>query len=189
MATIATEATQEPGAEYNLTPAQFKELINTVVGYYDTVLVLTEGIGGAKKNEVVELSGRAFNRRDIRSLQTQLRNMLRSLTRYFNAAKRARKTRRATARNNGFNIPVVVSPAMSEFFAGANLGNAVDPASGQFTSIPLNEVVRLLVDPDIRISSAAVVTPLFCIYAALNNMQVVRDPVTGELNRQLLRAD
>lgn len=196
MATIGTvqvqqnaNVEQQPGDEYNLTPAEYRDLINNLIGYYDTLLVLTEGIGGAARNQVVELGGQQFNRRDVRSLQTQFRNTLKTLPRYFNAAKRARKTRRATARNNGFNIPIVVNEALSEFFAQANLGNAVDPVTKQFTDIPLNQVVRMLVDPEIRISSAAVVTPLFCIYAILNNFQVVIDPRTGELNRQLLRAD
>ena len=180
---------QQPGDEYNLTPLEYKEFVNNLIGYFDTLLVLTEGIGSAARNQVIELFGRQFNRRDIRSLQTQFRNALKTLPRYFNQAKRARKTRRATARNNGFNIPIVVNEDLSGFFRDANLGNSVDPVSKQFTNVPLNQVVTLLVTPAIRISSAAVVTPLFCIYAILNNFQTVIDPRTGDLNRQLLRAD
>lgn len=190
MATMATQqvpAQAQQAAEdaqvdaYNVTPAQFREYIGQLITYYNQLNELGDQVATLQRGEKIQLpNGATIGRRELRSYRSQFANQLKELPKFLTAVKRVRKTRRTTQRNNGFNIPLVVSENMRQFFEGANLGPAVDPVTNQPTNVQLNTLIPLLTQ--VGITSSAVLTPLFCIYALVNNMQKAE-------NRQYLNAD
>lgn len=162
--TATTTATKEN--EYDVTTAEFKEILNDLAKKNGQLMVLASAIGQLNKNDagLQFKNGEVFSRRDLKSLRSQFSKKTKSLAKYFVQAKKKKKVRRKGT-SKGFHIPIYVSQAMQNFFAEANLGYVVpfDVQSGQ-----LNNSLLLTSD---RITTRAILTPLFSIYAFLNGMQ------------------
>ena len=125
-----------------------------------------------KTQSLVYPNNKRVGRKELRTLFSQLGKEITGLKKHYKEhGKRKKRVRRGTA---GFKNPIVINDNMVNFFREANLGPAVptDPASG-----PLNQRLMLIQN---RITTRAIMTPAFNIYAHVNGMQ--KDPA----NRQFL---
>ena len=151
----------------------FGEKLKGLVAHLNQLQKLSSHVYSLGKTQsLVYPNGKRVGRKELRTLFSQLGKEITSLKRnYKEHGKRKKRVRQGTA---GFKNPIVVNDAMIGFFSEANLGPAQPGVPG---SPPLNTQLMLL---RTRITTRAIMTPVFNIYAQVNGMQ--RDPA----NRQFL---
>lgn len=190
----STSATEQTTNQYEVSVKQFKEDILTplaeqfrhIVKLHAAVAVLPAG------GHLQFSNGKKVGRKEVNSLDSQFVREIYALAKYFGEAKKRRKSARAGG-SNGFKLPRFISSELGKFFADP--ANDLGPAyvkleqtgeDGQKTvsykqlDQPLNDYLALLTKHNI--TSAALLTPLFNIYAIRNQMQY--DPE----HREFLRA-
>jgi hypothetical protein len=154
----------------DVTAAQFKAEITRLVTRFGELNQLGDMVAALRPNDKLQHpSGYVFGRRELRSYRTAFVNAMKNLSKLYAAAKRAKRTRRTTQRRSGFNIPIVVTENLRQFFVDANLGTAVDPSTNQMTDVPLVTLLPYLTS--VGVTTSATLTPLFCIYATVNGLQ------------------
>jgi hypothetical protein len=145
-----------------------------------------------QSGHILYKDGRKVGRKDLNSLKSQYIKELEGLVKLYAEAKRKKKSGRVGG-SNGFKLPRYISSELSQFFADAsnNLGpaylreetvSATGEKTVEFKQQPqsLKDSIALLTTN--QITSAALLTPLFNIYAILNNMQYDPD------HREFLRS-
>lgn len=119
-----------------------------------------------------------IGKREVKSLQSQFNKELRTLKALYKARGQRRKAGKGSRVNNGFRIPMQVTPAVVQFFTGA---------------ADLAPLVNQLSFPRSNITTSALLTPLFAIYAKRHNLtSLARDnqgKTPDKMNRQFLGAD
>ena len=106
----------------------------------------------------------------------------RALNEYQNAAakmfgnlKKAKKGKKR-AGNQGFRMPFIVGPELVNFFKNANLG-AIDPRQAVSAANPsIGDYLTFIVaqgQAATYVTTQAILTPLFAIYAAVNNLKSI----------------
>jgi hypothetical protein len=206
-------------SKYDVSPAQFEELVERVVSHFDAYDSVSGKFSssvpkGAKLNTE---EGEVVTRANVRKMKNAIKAEIRDFKRYFQVAKKSRKRdpyerdsngqivyeevegrqvpRMKPYRNNGFRNPMFVSKAIRDFFRDANIGyvHPDDPKSGR-----LNTKLGLLLDGEGQfngygVTSSALLTPLFCIYAHVNNLTKLARANQGKnekvWNRQWLGVD
>jgi hypothetical protein len=160
---MATEAKPD----YNLTNAEFGDKLARLAKHHNTLLKLAAQVYALKKTQrVVFPDGDTVGRKELRTLSSVFAKELRGLKRNYTAHGK-RPKRKRNGGSAGFKNPILVTENMRAFFAEANLGN--DP---RFPGSPaLN--TQLAVGSE-GVTTRAILTPLFNIYAHVNNMQ--KDP-------------
>lgn len=183
---MATPATQTQLSEdFEVSAKDFRTKLDKMCNEFQNLITLTNAVAELKKGEYLEYPDRTrLGKRELRSLQSQFSRELKNLAKYFTAAKK-RKARKGKRPGTGFVIPIYVSDSLRTFFSQANLGSAYlseQDGQGNVTwkeAGKLKDYLQLLTSQSI--TSPALLTPLFSIYAKVNNMQ---DPN----NRQFLSA-
>lgn len=159
----------------NLGTKEFGAQLSALTKQHSNLLKLASKVYALKKTERLQFpDGSTIGRKELRALSSQFTKELKSLKRNYVAhGKKKRRTRKAGG-SAGFKNPILVSEDMRQFFSVANLGpsNPDQPAS-----VPLN--TQLAVGQN-GVTTRAILTPLFNIYAQVNGMQ--QDPA----NRQFL---
>lgn len=176
----------------NVEPAEIKTTINELIESFNALMILSESVAKLPKGasfNVPEPNAslpRNIGKRDVRSLKASYTKKLKELGKYLtNARRRPNKITRERRPGTGLSNPMYVNQNLSQFFANANLGHAfvrVVDEHGQEQwqdQGDLNQFLQLLTQNGI--TSSALLTPLFSIYARVNNMQYAD-------NRQFLKA-
>lgn len=178
MATSPAAATspveQDPN---NLIPKEFGAKLDRIVKHHNNLMKLASKVYGLGKTQrLVYPNGQTVGRKEVRTLSSQLAKEIKSLRKNYTAHGKKKRRKPRKGGSAGFKNPILVSDNMRAFFSGANLGPS-DPANPN--SQPLSQVLAVGQN---GITTRAIMTPLFNIYAHVNQMQ--RDPN----NKQFLTA-
>lgn len=154
----------------NLTDTEFGARLGELVKAHNNILKLAGKVYALKKNERLAFAnGDIIGRKELRSMSSAFTKELRGLKKNYRAHGKRKRRRRREGGSAGFKNPIFVSDAMKNFFAVANLGS--DPRPGFEGEAPLN--TQLAVGAQ-GVTTRAIMTPLFNIYAHVNQMQ--KDP-------------
>lgn len=200
--------TRKPKKVYErIEPKQFKERLGQLQNDLDTLIELSAAVAEGKANNVPveDAAGNKIGKRTVNHLRSEYVKELKELSGYYNAAykrKRAPGTKRRGG--TGFRTPIMVSDNLREFFTNAELGRTdpKDPSSDR-----IHDVIQLLINRDAQrdianqaglddipgITSPALLTPLFSIYAKVNNLKdratINQGKSEVDKNRHYLGAD
>lgn len=153
----------------NLSTKDFGKKLDQLAKYHNQILKLAQKVYGLGKTQRLQYpNGQTIGRKEIRTLSSQFGKELKSLRKNYTAHGKKRKRKRKEGGSAGFKNPIMVSDSMRSFFAEANLGPS-DP--NQAGSTPLNQILEV---GRSGVTTRAIMTPLFNIYAHVNGMQ--RDP-------------
>ena len=187
---LAKETKDQKHARLNLRDKVFGEKIKLLVRQHNVLMKLSQKVSSLPAGDHLIFrpdteSARAVGRRnvdtplgrkDVNSLSKQYTTELKGLK--ANYVEHGKKKKRASTGNSaGFKNPILVTPNMIEFFRSANLGPSQVGPNADPNAPPLNDFLSVRDDGK---TTRAILTPLFSIYAHVNNMQ--RDPE----NRQFL---
>ncbi len=172
MATQAQE--QDPN---NLSTKDFGKKLDQLVKHHNNILKLAAKVYALGKTQRLQYpDGKTVGRKELRSLSSQYGKEVKALRKNYTAHGKKRKRKRKEGGSAGFKNPILVTDNMREFFTTANLGPSDPNAAG---SAPLNTVLAVGQN---GVTTRAIMTPLFNIYAHVNAMQ--KDPN----NKQFLTA-
>ena len=154
---------------YNIEPKEFGGKLNELAKHHNNLMKLAASVYSLGKTQRLQFpNGHVIGRKEIRSLSSQFVKELKGLKKYFVARGRKKKRARKPGTTAGFKNPILVSDNMRSFFAVANLGPS-DPRNPQ--SEPLNGKLAVGLN---GVTTRAIMTPVFNIYAQVNAMQ--KDP-------------
>ena len=174
MASLNTAQEKDP---LNLTPKEFGAKLDQLGKHHNNLMKLAAQVYCLPKTDRLQYpNGKAVGRKEIRSLSSQYVKDIKSLKKNYVARGKRKKRRRSPGTTAGFKNPILVTDNMREFFGVANLGPS-EPSNKN--SKPLNEILAVGQN---GVTTRAIMTPLFNIYAHVNGMQ--RDPD----NKQFLTA-
>lgn len=177
---------EEKDARDNLDAKAFGDKLDLIVKHQTNLLKLASQVYSLDKSDRISYNnGKSLGRKELRSLLSQLNRDVKSLKKNYVAHGKRKRRTRAPGTTAGFKNPILVSDAMREFFRTANLGNfavVTDEKGEQMavpsaTGTPLNSVLAVGTN---GVTTRAIMTTLFNIYADVNRMQ--QDPK----NRQFL---
>ena len=162
---------------FNIEPKAFGAKLSELAKHHNNLMKLAASIYSLGKTQRLQFpNGDIIGRKEIRSLSSQFVKELKGLKKFYVARGRKKKRTRKPGTTAGFKNPILVSDNMREFFAVANLGPS-DPRNPQ--SEPLNKKLAVGMN---GVTTRAIMTPVFNIYAHVNRMQ--KDPE----NKQFLTA-
>jgi hypothetical protein len=177
MATSPTAATSPDTDTNNLSPKDFGAKLDQIVKHHNNLLKLAAKVYSLGKTQRLQYpNGQTIGRKEIRTLSSQLGKEIKSLRKNYTAHGKKKKRKKREGGSAGFKNPILVSDSMREFFSQANLGPS-DPSNPN--SAPLSSVLAVGQN---GVTTRAIMTPLFNIYAHVNQMQ--KDPE----NKQFLTA-
>ncbi len=175
MATSPAATTPEERDALNLEPKEFGEKLTELGKHHNNLMKLAASVYALGKTQRLQYpNGKTVGRKELRSLSSQYVKELKNLKKNYVAHGKRKKRKRTAGTTAGFKNPILVTDNMREFFKTANLGPS-DPANP--ASTPLNQVLAVGTN---GITTRAIMTPLFNIYAHVNAMQ--KDPA----NKQFL---
>ena len=161
----------------NLTPKEFGEKLDALAKHHNNLMKLASKVYALGKTQRLQYpNGSQVGRKELRTLSSQFVKELKSCKKNYTAHGKRSKRKRRAGGSAGFKNPIKVTPNMQQFFANANLGPS-DPSNPN--SAPLNTLLAVGAN---GITTRAIMTPLFNIYAHVNQMQ--KDPA----NKQFLTA-
>lgn len=153
----------------NLEPKDFGAKLDQITKHHNNLMKLAAQVYSLGKTQRLQYpNGKTVGRKELRALSSQLNKEIKSLKKNYVAHGKRKKRTRKEGTTAGFKNPIVVSDNMKNFFASANLGPS-DPRNP--ASAPLAQ--QLAVGTN-GVTTRAIMTPLFNIYAHVNNMQ--QDP-------------
>lgn len=174
MVTLTKEEREARDTALRITNQEFGARLAELVTHHNNILKLASKVYGLKKTErLLYAGGETVGRKELRTLSSQFGKELRSLKKNYTALGR-RKKRTRTGGSAGFKNPILVMEPMRAFFSVANLGPS-DPRNA--ASAPLAGQLAVGIN---GVTTRAIMTPLFNIYAHVNHMQ--QDPA----NKQFL---
>jgi hypothetical protein len=161
----------------NLTPKEFGERLDTLAKHHNNLMKLSSKVYALGKTQRLQYpNGATVGRKELRTLSSQFVKELKSLKKNYTSHGKKPRRKRREGGSAGFKNPILVTDNMRAFFSQANLGPS-DPTNP--ASTPLNQVLAVGQN---GVTTRAIMTPLFNIYAHVNNMQ--KDPE----NKQYLTA-
>lgn len=165
----AAATTPQERDPLNLEPKEFGAKLDQLAKHHNNLLKLAAQVYSLGKTQRLQYpNGKTVGRKELRSLSSQFVKMLKSLKKNYVAHGKRKKRKRTPGTTAGFKNPILVTDNMREFFRVANLGPS-DP--GNTNSVPLNSVLAVGQN---GVTTRAILTPLFNIYAHINNM--AQDP-------------
>ena len=204
-------------SKYAVTTPQFNEYCKDMGRQFDNLVRYVEMFYDVPKGASILVDDTPMTRNDLKTMKNAFKAQFHELPRFHAEARRSRRDpyvrddageiiydmddegnkqpRYKSYNNNGFRNPMFVSRNMRDFFRDANIGT-VDPNNPK--SSKLNETLTLLTDPNedfagYGVTSSALLTPLFSIYAYLNNLtklaRVNQNLPEDQWNRQWLGVD
>ena len=172
-----TEATANVGA-YDASTVQFGEILEHLSTQLTRLFTLTGEVAKLQKGERLKFqSGQEIGKREVRSLQSQFVRELKSLRKYYAAAKKPKKNNRQRRPFTGFGMPIYIDKDLREFFRRADLGPALRPTAWDAKGNPtaydqdsnhLKAYLALILENGI--TARGMLTPLFNIYVRVNRM-------------------
>lgn len=180
---------------------EFAKHVQDIINYQKLLGVAREMVAAAKaKNERLKTpTGETFGRRDIKHMESQLEKMQKDLVREHRLAS-APIRRAGKKEGTGFRVPQYVSPVLRTFFLGQQGPNGIAPAnlgpayvvnkppmenypdekawkrSWVVNPVPIGNLVDQLTLLKQGITNSALLTPLFSIYATVNNLADYAQP-------------
>lgn len=185
--------------DYNISPSDFRKLLDGLAKQATKLFYITGVAGKLERGKALEVPGIGnIGKREVKGLQSQFTKQLKVLNKYYRARGARRKPGRVGRVNNGFRIPMFVGPSIVNFFAAADLGplNPAAPVSDQNPA--LTAQLSFLGGGAGRgnptsITTSAMLTPLFAIYAKRNQLNRLALENQGkpveQWNNQFLGAD
>ena len=161
----------------DLSSKEFGAKLDGLAKHHNNLMKLAAKVYSLGKTQRLQYpNGATVGRKELRTLSSQFTKELKSLKKNYTEHGKKKKRKRREGGSAGFKGPILVSDNMREFFSGANLGpsNPADP-----NSTPLNQILSVGAN---GVTTRAIMTPLFNIYAHVNRMQ--KDPN----NKQFLTA-
>lgn len=171
-----------------LTTKDFRDYVKDVARGWADLVATAKKVATLEKGQAIRLAdGSEVNSATVKSLQSRMTAITKGLAKSYAALAKSKKKRAVTAgsrRGGGFANPIRVTDELREFFKTAELGyiggvtrknnvkrtpeaitaNPNDPANGR-----LVDVLGLLTERGV--TSPSLLTPLFSIYALVNNLQ------------------
>jgi hypothetical protein len=169
---------------------EFKAEIKRLISEFDNVLDLCAKVALLPRGKTYEIEhdGKIdrIGRREFNQARSQYLSLMNNLGKLYAQARKPKKRTGARRPGTGFRIPIRVSENLSNFFREADLG-PVDPRDPK--SPPLKDKLELLIKH--QITSAALLTPLFSIYAIVNRLteKAAANHCDGDRNKPLLSPD
>ena len=161
----------------NLEPKEFGAKLDQLGKHHNNLMKLASQVYSLGKTQRLQYpNGKTVGRKELRSLSSQYVKELKSLKKNYVAHGKRKKRKRTPGTTAGFKNPILVTDNMRDFFGIANLGPS-DPELAN--SAPLNSILAVGQN---GVTTRAIMTPLFNIYAHVNGMQ--QDPN----NKQFLTA-
>lgn len=178
MATSPLPATSPVEKDDNdLSTKEFGEKLDGLVKHHNNLMKLASKVYALGKTQRLQyLDGSQVGRKELRTLSSQYVKELKSLKKNYTSHGKKKRRKRREGGSAGFKNPILVTDNMRNFFSQANLGPS-EP--GNPNSAPLNQVLAVGAN---GVTTRAIMTPLFNIYAHVNDMQ--KDPE----NKQFLTA-
>ena len=162
-------ATQEEVDPLNLTTKDFGKKLDQLAKYHNQILKLAAKVYSLGKTQRLQYpNGQQVGRKELRTLSSQYGKELKALRKHYTAHGRRRKRTRKEGGSAGFKNSILVTDNMRDFFKVANLGPEDPTVPG---SPPLNQQLAVAQH---GVTTRAMLTSLFTIYAYINNMQ--QDP-------------
>lgn len=163
---------ERKAAALNLTQQEFQAKLKLITTQLNQLQKLSSSVFALKPSDRLQFAdGSTVGRREVKSLASQLAAEITSLKDNYREHGKKKKRKRS-GKATGFQRPMFVDENMVNFFKTANLGPS-DPNNPNST--PLNQVLSVAQD---GVTTNGMMTPLFSIYATLNNMQ--QDPTNGQ---------
>ena len=183
-------ATRQQKDYERLTPKQLQDQvlkpINETLGQLVS-LAYSVGMAKGQGKEVTNGKGVKVNKVTINQQLAALRKEINSVKGYHSAAYKKRRARTEGKRTGtGFSAPIMVRPDLQTFFQKANLGNKFTVerdlnnkvSETTDTGVKLQRSIPYLVDDatliklgvQYGITTPAILTPLFSIYAMINEL-------------------
>ena len=163
---------------YEASTPQFGDLLEDMSGKLSNLFSITAEVAKLQKGERLKFpTGTEIGKREVRSLQSQFIRELKSLRKYFAAAKKPKKNNRQRRPFTGFGMPIYIDDSLREFFRHADLGPVLRPTAHDAKGNPtecdsdgtqLKEYLALILDSGI--TARGMLTPLFNIYVRVNHM-------------------
>lgn len=196
----AEAASQDEEVSSSLSVKDFKGELKRITEQLEDLLDICGKVANLPRGKQYEIErdGKVdrIGRREYNQARSQFVGQINALGKLYAQAKKPKKRAGTRRPGTGFRIPIRVSQNLSDFFREANLGpmNPSDPKSPA-----LKSQIPLLTEG--CTTSAALLTPLFSIYAIVNNLTGVArsnhqdgDPnkpllPPGDMNHQMLGAD
>lgn len=164
---------------YDIEPKEFGENLSKLCKEHNEIFKLASVVYSLGKTEkLVYPNGKTIGRKELKNLSAQFCKKVKELKKNFVARGKKKKRTRKSGTIAGFKNPIIVTDNMRAFFAVANLGPS-DPRNP--SSEPLGPKLAVGVN---GVTTRAIMTPVFNIYAYVNHMQ--KDNRQGF--RQLLTA-
>ena len=178
MATSPTSVAQHPEQDpFLLSPKEFTAKLDQIVKHLNNLQKLGVKVNSLGKTQrLVYPNGQTVGRKELRTLYSQLGKEIKGLRKNYAAAHKKKKRKKRVGGSAGFKNPIKVTDNMREFFSNASLGPSVP---GNPSSQALSQILAVGQN---GITTRAIMTPLFNIYAHVNQMQ--KDPA----NKQFLTA-
>ena len=157
----------------SLTPKEFKAKLDELVKHHNNIMKLAAKVYSLGKTQRLQYpNGQQIGRKELRTLSSQLGKEIKLLGKNYSAFGKRRKRKKREGGSAGFkNHVILVTDTMRDFFSQANLGPS---QIGNPQSAPLNEVLSI---GSSGITTRAIMTALFSIYAHVN--QMASDPTNG----------
>lgn len=166
MASVRTPEETDPA---NIPNKEFGEKLDQIVKYNNDLLTIASRVYALKGSEKLRFpNGEVVSKTDTRHARSLINKEIKALKKHYTAHGKKPKRRRNKQTQAGFKNPVVIKDNLRGFLSAANLGPS-DPQNP--ASPPLSDVLMLR---DNSVTTRAILTPLFNIYARINNMQ--QDP-------------
>jgi hypothetical protein len=188
-------ASASPRSVAAATPEDFSTEVNNFVGKLKELFKIQKALHTAKaqKQGGLDWKGSHLKSTDVTALQNQLLREVKGFKKLYRAGFNRRRGagNRKGGPNSGFRLPIALKQELIDFLNAANLGSL----GGNKLQVYLPFLNNSPGNPLYGVASRAVLTPLFSLYAELNNlsdraMYNQQRAATPEYkNRQLLGAD
>lgn len=171
-----------------LSSKAFGKKLDVLAKHHNNILKLASKVYSLGKTQRLQYpNGASVGRKEIRTLSSQFVKELKALKKDYTDFGKKSKRKKREGGSAGFKNPILVTDNMREFFSQANLGPSGLEDTGvrrknkkgeeevvyrlNPNSPPLNTVLAVGQN---GVTTRAIMTPLFNIYAQVNDMQ--KDP-------------
>lgn len=193
-----------PLGEANLAPepAEFNKMVDGMADQLRKLFEVTSAAAGLPRGKALEVPGIGrIGKREVKSLQSQWIKSFKGLKKNYRARGQRKKKDGAGRVNNGFRIPMYVNDNLVQFFRNADLGgiDPTRPVGPQNPGLTWNLSFLGTSQDGVNwgapsgITTSAMLTPLFAIYAQRNRLQANAtqnaNKPEAQWNNQFLGAD
>ena len=160
---------------------EFNERIDEILAHVEQLSDVALAVGSLPEGGKHELpNGTTVGKKEFKQLRSCCKKEIKELKKMFAQARKQHKPKRAGA-SNGFRNSAVVEKTLCDFFKEAELGPSYKRNGTKFSESNKKLSADMPMFLENGVTSSALLTPLFSIYAHKSGMQL-------EKNRQYLKA-